>query len=692
MANTLDLRGPFSIRTDTGWSPGASYPDLISIDNSVNWWQYDAYPITSGLFVFDLVAWYASLAVNERRTVYTCGTKKVDLIKGDNRMSFEFIKDNVVMFSSNTSGGQWSRLRWLGWAFGYVNGTLEAIQISYDFTAGNYYTLSFSRVAYFNPSSNTALLNWLGNDYRYGYNYEAVEFLAGNNGQYLCNLTKIKTTSIGQLDQSVSLQGTDFDAMPNQSSIFGIVANLGYGYERDIAWSGNCRMSITKVADQSEGLDDLLFKFYFPNETTPFFTYTMVVVRSGQGSLGNLLLSFVWDTGNMIAAFTPIEYIASGIQTGYWRNRIQETNRQGQDLFVWLAASSAGDPGEGPYTHGTTDTGGDGDNNPTPQDSRPSITVPTLSGMTSGLFTIYCPTDAQLTQIAQFLWSSDLIDNIRKYFNNVADNIISLYVLPHKPSGLLTKNFQVGNMESETITGVEYVSQRFVEIDMGEVYIDKNWGSYLDFSPYTKFEVYLPGIGMQSLDTDELMCPTNLDGTVPSILGSTLKLSYELDLMTGVCVAVLKIKDQICYQFSGKIGYQIPITGQSYDSMARGFMTAAAGLIGTVATAGAAMPFTAGAATAGVVNAMKPEVHRSGNMSGDPSMMCFETPWLMVKYPNKPELVNQQKYTGFPSYKSGKLREFGDYTEVVEVHVEGFVCTEEERDMIIDLLKKGVIL
>mgnify|MGYP006864391778 CR=1 FL=1 len=53
-------------------------------------------------------------------------------------------------------------------------------------------------------------------------------------------------------------------------------------------------------------------------------------------------------------------------------------------------------------------------------------------------------------------------------FNNFSDNIISLYVLPYKPSNLPTKGFKVGGLDSTdlALASVEYITSRFVTLDM----------------------------------------------------------------------------------------------------------------------------------------------------------------------------------------------------------------------------------
>ncbi|MBO7731367.1 MAG: hypothetical protein J6S67_02390 [Methanobrevibacter sp.] len=526
------------------------------------------------------------------------------------------------------------------------------------------------------------------------YNWFAWNAINGNNGQYRCNLTMIKNDSIGDFSSYVSALEEDFSRITNESSIWNYYQNSELNEENIVAWSGVNWLTLTcsEVSGQPNEVK-FTFKFYIKgvSETTPVYTYEEVILFQGTTPSRNYYLSFVHDDNQQAAVFLPIKYSPIVVLGPYGYGNTSPTSDEMLYLWQWLQSSNAGEP-EYPYDTGTTDNGGTPTIDALPNDLMPTVTAPTLAGTVSGLFTIYCPDDSDLANIATFLWSDNVIDNFKKYFNNFSDNIIALYVLPYKPSNLPTKAFKVGRVVSDTITSVEYITTRFVTIDMGEITIGGCWDSYLDFSPYTKFNVYLPGIGVEALDADDILAPLDKNKNFGETLGSTISLQYNLDLMTGIVVAYVKINGQIRYQFSGKIGYSIPLTGETHRTLLQGFAMATAGAIGTIASGGTAAPFAAAAASAAIINAMKPDVYRGSNLSGDAASLCYETPYLIRRVPNKPQLVNQDRFTGFQSYKTGLLSEFSGYTEVEEVHAEGFVCTEEEREEIIELLKKGVIL
>lgn len=533
---------------------------------------------------------------------------------------------------------------------------------------------------------------YINNVYHAGYTWNAWDQLSGNNGQYRADLTMVKNGVVDELSGHYQRGASYFDRISRQSSIFSIIQNSSLDTERTIAYSGNNTLTLTVSAGTQNVSRKLTYKFYVEGNSVPLVTQEQIIYLAGNSPTADVLLMFVHDDENQVAAFLPVEKVY--YQGGLEQFIFGDVSPSADDmlyLWLWLQMSGAGEP-EYPYDTGSTDNGGDptgnigGDHIQTPP-------LPTLGGMSSGFFTVYCPTEQQLAAIAQYLWTDSVITNIRKYFTNFSDNIIALYVLPYKSASLPFKNFKVGNMEAQDITNVEYVTARFVDIDMGSVYVENEYDSYLDYSPYTKFDCFLPAIGVVSLDADDIMCVTDPDtGVLSSVKGSTVSLKYTLDLMTGVVVAFITINGEMRYQFSGKVGYNIPLTGENYSGMATGFVTAVAGLVGTIATGGMTAPMSASAAVAGTISAMKPEIHRGGNLTGDASLLGGRTPYLIYRRPNKPLLEKQGIFTGFPSYKSGKLTDFTGYTEVIDAHVEGISCTETERAEILTLLKSGVII
>ena len=514
--------------------------------------------------------------------------------------------------------------------------------------------------------------------------------LAGNNGQFRLDLAQIKEEYIGdgETQSSASDPIHPSEVIFSENARMGRIAvNLLDGEETVIAYSGMKYMTATKTSGTSVTL-----KLY---SESGIIMYTSDSIYSDDRSVIQYYLSFIIDEIHEVAALDLIQKYAptdpAYTPSVTWNRSALPNAPTLYKIYVWLTASNSEQEANDPYSTGTTDDGGE-PGLPRPQDHITDSTLPTTGGLGNTIVTLYRPTSAQLSAIARYLWSDDVLDNFKKYFNNFADNILNLYTLPFTPSNLSTKTFKVGNLTSE-IPNVEYCETRFFDINMGSVNVQQKWGSYLDYSPYSKCEIYLPYLGLHSLDIDEIMSPCKMDGSMPAEQGSTLSLVYRLDILTGVIVAKVKINGEIRYQFSGKVGATIPLTGQTFAQLVQGIVTAGAGLITTVATSGMAAPMVASAAAiAGTIQAQKPNVERIGNISGDASMLATNVPYIILTTPNKPYLEKQQEFTGFPSYKSGLLSEFSGYTEVIDAHVEGISCTDQERAEILSLLKAGVIL
>lgn len=537
----------------------------------------------------------------------------------------------------------------------------------------------------------------LANYFKPEYTWSPVTHLSGNNSQFYLPLSQINAEDIGDGETYVSTDDASKVILTNQSKIYNLLINIPNNIETILAYCGGNYVTVTRqyVTGQQQNAITYILKFYYRSDLMIYET-PQLAINDPPGT--DYYLSFIVDVENQVAALDMILHLKSIDHYG-WNSQALPSEQDMHELYVWLQDNGQEHPIATPYDTGSTDDGGE-PNNPRPQDHITDSTLPTTGGLNMGIITLYCPDDTELAAISTFLWSDDVLDNFKKYFNNFADNILCLYTLPFKPDSLPTKAFTVGKVASQNpaLAAVNYCTTRYYDIDMGSVTLDSRWGAYLDYSPYTKLEIYLPYVGIHSLDIDEFMSPTKMDGTAPDVQGCIISLVYRLDIVTGLIVAKVKItsgggiSNEIRYQFTGKVGSNIPLTGQTFSNLINGIVTAGAGLASTIATGGLTAPMSAAATVTATIQAQKPAVTSIGNISGDASMLATDVPYLRITSPNKPLLEDQQVFTGFPSYKAGTLTNFSGYTEVIDAHVEGISCTEEERAKILTYLKDGVII
>lgn len=322
-------------------------------------------------------------------------------------------------------------------------------------------------------------------------------------------------------------------------------------------------------------------------------------------------------------------------------------------------------PGEGSFDDGSSDSIG-----------IPSL--PSLSVADTGFITLYNPSAAGLKSLANYLWS-DLfsLDTFKKLFVDPMSAILGLSILPVPIPSSGSRAVTVGNVS--TGVSLPVASKQFIEVDCGSFTLKRQSpGTYLDFSPYTKVDIYLPFIGTHPLNVDEVM-------------GRSINVTYHVDILSGACTAYVKVGDSVLYQFIGSCAISVPITGNDWTQAINGVMNIAGAIGSMVMTGGATAPMVAGAVASTAVNSLKPNVEKSGAVSGAGGFLAVKRPYLIINRPNRNVAKNQNKYIGYPAWKTMTLGDLDGYNSIEDVHLKNIPATETEIAEIERLLKEGVI-
>lgn len=411
---------------------------------------------------------------------------------------------------------------------------------------------------------------------------------------------------------------------------------------------------------------------------------------------GYVTLDFVYNPeDNVWSCLVTVNdsSIVNGIyNTSFWDGKEVTVPGSGDDPF-----NPGGNSGEG-------GGGGSFDNTSKPIEI-PNL--PPVSASSTGFISLYNPTLEELNNLSSYLWS-DLfeIDGWKKLFANPMDAILGLSILPVSiPSGG-TKEVKVGNIG--TGISLTVASTQFVEVDCGSLDIKEYWGAYLDYEPYTQAQIFLPYIGTRPISVDEIM-------------GKTLSVKYHIDILSGACCCFVKSGDSVLYTFNGQCSIPIPITGADYTSVVNGILTIASSAASMVATGGQTAPLIAAGAAEGatktavarglsasasftnsmisgssgiassLANQMKPQIAKSGSISGSAGLLNMQTPYLIITRPRQALPLDQNKFIGYPSLVTVQLTELTGYTEIQSIHLENIPATSSELDEIENLLKGGVI-
>lgn len=369
--------------------------------------------------------------------------------------------------------------------------------------------------------------------------------------------------------------------------------------------------------------------------------------------------------------------------------------------------------------------------------------LPTLSAANTGFTRIYNPTLGQIQSLARYLWTTpDVIEtiwnHIKQFFENPMEAIIGFNLVPVPVPDGGVENFAL--MYIDTGISMTVAANQFVDLDCGTLELKRYYGSALDQSPYTKISCFLPYIGTVNLNTDEVM-------------GTTLRVKYRVDIVSGSCVAKIFVDENCLYQYSGHCAITIPISSADFSSyvsaaisvgkLAAAAITAGAGaamapgvgeatqqtnqvVTTTQTTRTARNPATGRqittgttttvqtlespvdqpstqasfsglspqnvANTVGAIMSSKPHIEHSGSFSGNSGYLGVRRPFVIIERPNMCMPANYNTLNGFPAMITMELGTCKGFTRVQQVQLTGLHATNPEQAEILELLKSGVIL
>lgn len=330
----------------------------------------------------------------------------------------------------------------------------------------------------------------------------------------------------------------------------------------------------------------------------------------------------------------------------------------------------------------TSGTGGGTGNYDGTGENVPFEPLPGVTATSAGFITMYVPSLAQLNSLANYMWTTDFYENVKKLFGDPMDAILGLSIVPVSPAIAGTRAVSVGNVS--TGVSMPYASSQYVSVDCGTLNIQEYWGSALDYSPYTKIQIYLPYIGTHELNTDDVM-------------KKSVHVKYNVDALSGALTAQIMCAGSVLYQFSGSCASAMPISGRDFTQVIMAGISAI-GTASMIAAGAMSAPITAAMAVSGVMttanNVMnaKPRIEHSGAMGGTAGLMGLQTPYLIIERPRQSLAGQYNTFVGYPSNITAELGDLTGYTEIEKIHITNINATENELNEIENLLKGGVIL
>jgi len=355
-----------------------------------------------------------------------------------------------------------------------------------------------------------------------------------------------------------------------------------------------------------------------------------------------------------------------------------------------------------------------------PVDPVPIPTDPPLGEVGTGFVTVYNPDRTDLNQLARKFWDQTVWDMLKQHFTNPFDAIIGLSIIPITPDRVAGQPLVIGNYNTHIETNK--VTSEYATMNCGSVYIPKFFNSYLDYDPYTKYQLFLPFIGEVALNADE-------------ITSKTINITYKVNVISGDCVAFLSINNSVFAEYNGNCARQITVTKGNFEeilsnavqfaatAVTMGMSMGATGAIGDaiestatnaagelsksgeVRLAGAEARMSsmnANTISAGInaVIGSKMGYSKAGNPGQGSGQISVRTPFITVTRPNLtlPENIDQasqsslRRYVGYPTNKIGPLSSFHGLTIVEACQLNSQHATDGEIAEALEIMKGGVIL
>ena len=225
---------------------------------------------------------------------------------------------------------------------------------------------------------------------------------------------------------------------------------------------------------------------------------------------------------------------------------------------------------------------------------------------------------------------------------------------------------------NDTHVGAIGVVNHLQTIDCGTITIDRYFGDFKDYAPYTKCFIYLPYIGVNEISINQVQ-------------GKALSLVYGVDLLDGSCVARLSADNKQLYSFSGNMATEYPIVGKTPSSP----LAAATNILGDISGNSTLV------ATVGLLGSVLTGQNSSsafqtvGGVAGNWGNVGVLTPFVYLERPVQSIPNAYGSCFGWPCNKYLKLDLLTGYTEVdASIHL-STTATDEEKEMLKEILTSG---
>lgn len=334
------------------------------------------------------------------------------------------------------------------------------------------------------------------------------------------------------------------------------------------------------------------------------------------------------------------------------------------------------------------------------------LTDPNASGIdaaNSGFITLYNPSKSAIQQFNNFLFSNSITEAIstalKKLIADPIDYLVFIAMVRFMPEITDPSMQEIKFCGISTGVSSRVISKQAAWIKYQSRHIDRSFLGFEDYNPFSKCSIRLPYIGWKDLNIDEVM-------------DSDVKVAYNVDCMTGTCVAQVHIYrskrsylagqsskgdthiNDNMYEFTGNCFEMLPLNATDFRGLFGSIMQTAVG-IASGATSG--NPIGIASAVIGGASSAKVGIEHSGNMAASAGYFGDQDVVMRFERPIQSLPENYANLQGMPSNVTVKkianiigngYCEFEPESLILDGMVD---ATKDEIEEIRTLLSEGMI-
>lgn len=300
----------------------------------------------------------------------------------------------------------------------------------------------------------------------------------------------------------------------------------------------------------------------------------------------------------------------------------------------------------------------------------------------------------------------EILSNFELSYSSVIDYLVSCKVFPFNVTSYAYTATQTGVKIGTGRTAIgdnttTYLTESMAKLDGGSLYVEPKFSSFLDHEPVTCGTLFIP------------FCGTT-DITLSEVTGHTLNLTYYVDLISGCCTAIVDMDGlQPVAELHGVMGFDILMTGNNGNqqlssvmstlrhmsvnavsglgSIALGYGIGAGGMVESGLDTLSQMPQQIAHTAVDMPKTASLHPISAGATSSLDALSTYRKAWLQIKRHNPDNPSNYGATNGFMSIgqQTYTIGECSGYTEVYNPDLSNVNCTEQEKNMLYNILTTG---